>query len=80
MASSMAKANMAGQTDHAMKVSLYREPDMDKVAGNLPKIMETFISELTKMTRKTDMVVMFGRMAACTKEALQMTSSTFIFM
>lgn len=61
--------------DLATKVSSTKESGMDKEAGNQQKLMEIFILALTILTKRMATVVMFGQMAACTKEAFLTTSS-----
>lgn len=74
----MAKASMFGLMVRVIKVSLLRERDMVKAVGNQQKIMAIYTLELIKTIRKTDMVVMYGQMVVCTREVLQMMSSTFV--
>ena len=77
MVNSMAKANILGQTDHAMKDSLLMESGKVKVAGSHVRIMEISILALMKVTRRTGMVGMYGPTGVSIKEDSPMTLSMF---
>ena len=77
MVNSMVKANILGQTDHAMKDSLLMESGKVRVAGSHVKIMEISILALMKVTRRTGMVGMYGPTGVSIKEDSLMTLSMF---
>ena len=77
MASSMAKENIFGLMDPAIKDSSWKASDKVKEAGSQPRTMEISTLELTKEIKRMDMEDMCGQMAACTKVDLPTMSSKF---
>ena len=80
MVNSMAKANILGQTDHAMKDSLLMASGKVKVAGSHVRIMEISILALMKVTRRMGMADMYGPTGVSFKGDSPMTLSIFCLM
>ena len=72
-ANSTAKANTYGLMGRATKASSFKVQDTAKAAGNRQNPTEISTLALTRLTKRTVTVAMFGRMAACFREGLPMT-------
>jgi len=80
MENSMAKENIFGQINHAIKANLIKGLGMAKAAGNQQEIMLIFILEHIWMIKRMDMEDMFGQMVAFMKVDLSMMLSNFYFI
>lgn len=80
MVNSTEKESTFGLMDLVMKGSLCRELGKDKGAGNRLKSMEISMLALMRLTKKTDMVGMFGLMVVFMKVDLPTMSSRYLLI
>ena len=69
-ANSTVKANTYGLMGRATKASSFKVQDTAKAAGNRQNLTEISTLALTRQTKRTVTVAMFGRMDACFREGL----------